>query len=252
MNYPDLSKKAEEYVINYFNSHQNPQLVYHNLDHTIAVVKAAIQIAEYYQLNEKDVFIVTTAAWFHDIGYLKGFDNHEEKGAKMAQEFLNKSSVDEETIQTISHCIIATTLPQSPKTELEEIVCDADLFHFGTDNFWEKNKLLRKELENREGQSISKEDWRKCTRELLLSHHYFTNYSQSLLADKKKENIEKLQEKKTKKNKKNDEHKNEHKIIETEKSSIPKKKEEKNTANRSVETMFRISSNSNQRLSDLA
>jgi len=252
MNYAELSKKAEEYVINYFTFHQKPQLTYHNLDHTMAVVKAATQIADHYQLSEKDLFIVTAAAWFHDVGYLKGLDNHEESGAKMGREFLNRSGVDEETIETISHCIIATTLPQNPKTKLEEIVCDADLFHFGTDDFWEKNKLLRKELENRKGVSISKEDWKKCTTELLLSHHYFTDYSQSLLADKKKENIEKLQEKKTKKNKKNDEHKDEYKITETEKSSIPKKKEKKSTGNRAVETMFRISSGNNQRLSDLA
>ena len=62
MNYAELSKKAEEYVINYFTFHQKPQLTYHNLDHTMAVVKAAIQIADHYQLSEKDLFIVTAAA----------------------------------------------------------------------------------------------------------------------------------------------------------------------------------------------
>ena len=45
-----------------------------------------MQIADHYQLNERDFFIVTTAAWFHDIGYLNGAENHEEKGAEMAQD----------------------------------------------------------------------------------------------------------------------------------------------------------------------
>ena len=102
MNYAELSKKVEEHVINYFHSHQDPQLTYHNLDHTLGVVKAAIQIADHYQLNDRDFFIVTAAAWFHDMGYLKGAEKHEEKGAKMAQVFLHQSGVDKETIQTIS------------------------------------------------------------------------------------------------------------------------------------------------------
>src|SRR6476619_7605864 len=134
MNYAELSRKVEEHVINYFNSREDPQLTYHNLDHTLGVVKAAKQIADNYQLDDKGLFIVITAAWFHDIGYLKG--------AKMARVFLHKSGVDSETIQTITGCIIATTLPQNPKTTLEEIVCDADLSHLGSDDFLEKSKLL--------------------------------------------------------------------------------------------------------------
>src|SRR6476620_12034244 len=102
MNYAELSRKVEEHVINYFNSREDPQLTYHNLDHTLGVVKAAKQIADNYQLDDKGLFIVITAAWFHDIGYLKGAEKHEEKGAKMARVFLHKSGVDSETIQTIT------------------------------------------------------------------------------------------------------------------------------------------------------
>jgi predicted metal-dependent HD superfamily phosphohydrolase len=249
MNYAELSKKVEEHVISYFNSRENPQLTYHNLDHTLSVVKAAKQIADDYQLSDKELFIVTAAAWFHDIGYLKGAEKHEEKGAKMAHVFLHKSGVNSESIQTITECILATTLPQNPKTTLEEIVCDADLSHLGSDDFWEKSKLLRKEMENREARFISKDEWRKSTTDFLINHHYFTNYGESVLAKKKKENLEKLQQKEVKKNKKSDENK----TGEPEKSVNPKKKEERSSrSNRGVETMFRISSSNNQRLSDMA
>ena len=47
-----------------------------------------------YKLSERDFFIVTTAAWFHDIGYLKGAEKHEEKGAKMATTFLKDAGID--------------------------------------------------------------------------------------------------------------------------------------------------------------
>ena len=191
MNFEESSKKVEEHLTTYFETNQNPLLVYHNLDHTLGVVRAATQIGQHYQLNERDLFIVTTAAWFHDVGYLKGIDNHEQRGVKMAKAFLNKLGVDKDTIQEISRCILATILPQTPVSTLEEIVCDADLFHFGTDDFWERSKLLRKEMENRESRTISKDEWRKCTTDLLINHHYFTDYAESVLANKKKENIEK-------------------------------------------------------------
>jgi predicted metal-dependent HD superfamily phosphohydrolase len=249
MNYTELSKKVEEHQLNYFRSHQDHQLVYHNLNHTLAVVKAAIQIANHYQLDDRDFFIVTTAAWFHDVGYFQGANNHEVKGAQMAQAFLHELGVDKETTQMISHCIIATTLPQNPKTTLEEVVCDADFFHFGTDDFWERNKLLRKEIENRKGASISKNEWRKSTTQLLITHHFFTDYCRLLLNDKKEEHLEKLQEREVKKNKVIDRPV----IIETQNPTEVKKNEEKNNRPvRGVETMFRISSNNNQRLSDMA
>ena len=249
MNYFKLSKEVEEHVVKYFQSHRDSQLPYHNLDHTRGVVKAAMQIADHSQLNERDFFIVITAAWFHDVGYFHGVENHEKKGAEIAQDFLYRLDVDKETIQTICDCILATTLPQKAQTKLEEIVCDADLFHLGTDDFLEKNKLIRKEMENRKGHSISKNEWRKSTIQFLINHHYYTDYCQLLLNEKKKEHIERLRVKELKKNYTIDERVS----TQTQNSAPLKKKEEKNKRpDKGVETMFRISSSNNQRLSDMA
>ena len=249
MNYFKLSKEVEEHVVKYFQSHRDSQLPYHNLDHTRGVVKAAMQIADHSQLNERDFFIVITAAWFHDVGYFHGVENHEKKGAEIAQDFLYRLDVDEETIQTICDCILATTLPQKAQTKLEEIVCDADLFHLGTDDFLEKNKLIRKEMEARKGHSISKNEWRKSTIQFLINHHYYTDYCQLLLNEKKKEHIERLRVKELKKNYTIDERVS----TQTQNSAPSKKKEEKNNRpDKGVETMFRISSSNNQRLSDMA
>ena len=44
-------------------------------------------ISQCIKLSKRDFFIVTTAAWFHDMGYFKGAENHEEKGAKMCRVF---------------------------------------------------------------------------------------------------------------------------------------------------------------------
>src|SRR5580765_6440983 len=94
MNYFKLSKEVEEHVVKYFHSHRVSQLPYHNLDHTRGVVKAAKQIADHCQLTERDFFIVITATWFHDVGYFHGVENHEKKGAEIAQDFLYRLGVD--------------------------------------------------------------------------------------------------------------------------------------------------------------
>jgi HD superfamily phosphodiesterase len=74
-------------VTRFFKAHGDQKFVYHNLEHTESVVSNAGQIARHYQLEEKDFFIVMTAAWFHDAGYLAGGSaDHEMRGAGMAHQ----------------------------------------------------------------------------------------------------------------------------------------------------------------------
>ena len=272
MNYPELSKMVQDHVQSFFRSQKDKTFIYHNLDHTENVVKAASQIANHYQLNERDFFIVTTAAWFHDTGYFMDLKNHEVKGGEIAMTYLRNNSIDEETVRAVVNCILATRIPQDPKNKLEEIVCDADLFHLGTDDFAEKNKLMRKEAEAKKGSNTSKEEWRKGTILLFEMHHFFTDYCQLLLNDKKRENLEKLKDKaaeksknepvpaeKTKQPEKKDPIAPVIPLVTEPKNGVPenqpprKKKEEKSKRpDRGIETMFRITSGNNQRLSDMA
>ena len=287
MNYPELSKMVQDHVVSLFRSQKDKTFIYHNLAHTESVVKATSEIANHYQLNEKDFFIVTTAAWFHDTGYFTDYKSHEATGGEMAATFLRNNYLDEVTVMAVVNCILATRVPQSPKNQLEEIICDADLFHLGTDDFPENNKLMRKETETKKGITISKDEWRQGTIRLFEMHHYFTDYCQLLLNDKKRENLEKLKNKAAgKEGKRNVDimtaektrqpekakqtvqskqpEKKEHltpviPLVETNNnnSAAPepakKKKEEKaKRPDRGIETMFRITSGNNQRLSDMA
>lgn len=257
MNYQQLLEQVKQHVIRYFKSKEDQKLAYHNLAHTESVVSNAGQIARHYQLGDKDFFIVMTAAWFHDIGYYTGgAEDHEMRGAEIAAKFLKENQVDEETIQSMRQCILATRMPQSPNSLLEKIVCDADLFHFGTDEFPERNKLMRKEAESRLGKKIAKSEWRKGTIRFMEAHHFQTDYGRNLLEDKKKQNLKDL------KNKKEEE-----KIFTpppqqnmamtgtstvTQPVAAPVKKPKSDRPDRGIETMFRISSSNHQRLSDMA
>jgi predicted metal-dependent HD superfamily phosphohydrolase len=257
MNYPHLLEQVKQHVIRFFKSKGDQKLVYHNLAHTESVVSNAGQIARHYQLGEGDFFIVMTAAWFHDTGYFTGgSEGHETRGAAMAAKFLKETGADDETIQAVSKCILATRMPQSPNSLIEQIVCDADLFHFGTDEFPERNKLMRKEAESRLGTKITKDEWRKGTIRFMEAHHFQTDYGRNLLEDKKRQNLKDLRQKET-----------DGKALTTspfQDVAIPgissatqpeiatSKKQKSDRPERGIETMFRISSNNHQRLSDMA
>ena len=199
MDYRSITEQAQHYVRTYFETHADDQLIYHNLYHTEQVVKAAIQIARHYNLNETDLFIVQVAAWFHDIGYLTGGAvGHEERGAKLVEAYLQGTGVEPAVVDGVRKCILATQIPQRAVSLTEQIVCDADLFHLGTNDFEERNKLMRKEAEAVRDEKISKEDWRKSAIRLLEGHQYYTDYCRLLLGDKQRENLAQLKHKEDK------------------------------------------------------
>ena len=195
MNYRELIQKAADFVKSYYAEHQDLNLVYHRINHTEDVVTAVTEIADHYRLSEKDFFICSVAAWFHDIGYYIDKVKHEEAGAQKAEEFLTGNGVDEETTRAVKNCILATKIPQHPTDLREQIVCDANLYHFGTDDFRLHNKLLQRETELINDIKIDKEEWQRSTILLMENHEYHTDYCIRVLNKKKKENIRKLKKK---------------------------------------------------------
>jgi len=280
IDYSSILEQAQHYVRSFFDTHVNDKLIYHNRKHTERVVEAAVQIAQHYQLNDAEFFIVKTAAWFHDIGYLTGDGpGHEERGARMAEAFLEGTGVDRGIIDSIRKCVLATQLPQRAVTLVEQIVCDADLYHLGTDEFSDRNKLMRKEAEAVHHRKISKEEWRRSTIPFLESHHYYTDYCRLLLNEKQQENLDKLKAKQPE----DEEHVlngllRQHGLLESvggngnplegllrkagvsdepgdgngEKQAAKEKKNKKKDPGRGIDTVFRITSNNNQRLSSQA
>ncbi len=256
MDYSSILEQAQHYVRSFYEAHVDDKLIYHNAKHTEMVVDAAARIGQHYQLSDVDFFIVNVAAWFHDIGYLTGeAQNHEERGARMAQSFLEGVGVDKRVIESVSRCIVATQLPQRAVGLVEQIVCDADLFHLGTDDFSERNKLMRKEAEAMSHKKISKDEWRRGTIRLLESHQYYTDYCRVLLGEKQHENLMKLKAKEPEPDGNPIEDLlREHGMgdLTPEKQQLTAKEKKKKDPGRGIDTVFRITSNNNQKLSSQA
>lgn len=253
MNYDQQLIQVRQHVTQFLHKEATSRLLYHNLVHTELVVANANRIADHYELDEKDTFIVTAAAWFHDTGYYSGeAAEHEKRGAELAGTFLREIGVAEDVVLQVKGCIVATVVPQQPQNLLEEIVCDADLFHLGTTEFADRNKLMRKEAEQRSNQKIDKAVWRKSTIALMENHSFKTAYCRELLGKQKSKNLAKLKEK-------HEEDLPEQKPVQVTENepavlneTVEVKKQKSDRPDKGIETMFRISSNNHQRLSDMA
>ncbi|WP_257667506.1 Pycsar system effector family protein [Parapedobacter tibetensis] len=248
MDYNKIIDDAATWVKQYFEGKNTSIYCFHDLTHTLDVVAAAQQMAEHYKLGEKERFIVIIATYFHDLGYFSGGAvGHELRSADLAESFLRQRDIDKDVIDSIKKCIMATHLPQTPGNLLESIVCDADLFHLGSDHFVDRNKLMRKEKKATSGVILTNDDWCRGTLSLMNTHHYHTTYAQQLLNDKKAENMAALREQENENNLTNNNEGEPH---------VPKGSKKKKEANdrpdRGIETMFRVTSTNNQRLSDMA
>jgi len=247
----ELVYKTSAHIRQLYNANPRPEFTYHNLAHVEEVVWRAGYIAGNYALPETDFLALILAAWFHDAGYLfTSQECHEEKSAEMAAEFLQNEAIPEELIGKIQDTIKATKMPQQPITQIEKILCDADLFHLGTDGFEDIDQQVKKETELRINQLISETVWRDITLKLMELHRYHTDFCQNLLQPGKKENLEKLRRQIVDYEDKTDE------IPETStalsNTKAKSKKEKTNKGNRNVQTMFRINAANQMRLSDMA
>lgn len=189
--YLKLTVSIDDHCKELFKSYQNLKLKYHNVNHTQLVVNRAAEIATYYELTEQDLFILLAAAWFHDTGHLQhSVKGHEIKSVQLMFNFLSNQDVGLKLLRKISNCILATKYPGNPQALTEMILCDADLYHLGTDEFFITNELVKEEIEMR--QNIKIPDWNETSLVFLKNHSYFTGYCKNLLAAGKNHNIEQL------------------------------------------------------------
>ena len=242
----NIYKKVAQHVTKLFEEYSHSNLVYHSLDHTRKVVKRAQEIAAHYQLKERDMLTVYVAAWFHDVGHLfADVTTHEVKSIEMMKEFMNQQGAEESLISEIENCVMATRMPHQPKNLNEEILCDADTYHFGTKEFRKTNKLVKSEYELRNYTTFLM-DWDKNTLDLLEGHQFFTSYCQVLLSEGKHKNIENARKRYLKTINQTVRAEEENNV------DAGATKQKMSLVTRGIQTMLRLTSENHLRLSDMA
>ncbi len=242
-----IYKKISDHVTEIFEEYHHPNLVYHNLDHTKTVVERTQEIAAHYQLEEQDMLILYIAAWFHDTGHLvSDIATHEEKSVEFMKSFMTEQDVQPNVMEKAEALIRATRMPHAPANLLEEIICDADTYHFGTSDFKRTNKQIQKEYRLRNYKTLLLE-WEKNTLELLERHQFFTSYCKTLLSEGKQKNISRVRKKYVKAV-------NETNVAEEELADQDPKlaKQKQSLVTRGIQTMLRLTSENHLQLSGMA
>ncbi|RMG87529.1 MAG: HD domain-containing protein [Bacteroidetes bacterium] len=201
--------EAETFVTELFRKELTEDHVYHDLEHTLTAKKAVVVLGHKYQLPEEEIELLALAALFHDTGFTKVYDGHEEESKKIARHFLEEKGYPVEKIERVLDCIEATKMDVEPQTLLQKIMKDADFNTFGIHSYARKSEHLRHEWAVFRGLEMDEEAWLKNNIQFWKGHRFYTGEAEVLFGKAKKKNLKKLgrkYEKKKKKQKKEGKH----------------------------------------------
>jgi len=238
----NLIEQSEDFVTNLLKDKLSALYSYHNFNHTQSVVNATKELCEKEKVNAEDREYLLIAAWFHDTGYISGYENHENESIRIASEFLKEKNQSDEFIKKVAALISATAKEYIPKNHLEKIIKDADFIHIISPEYVSTCELLRLELKNTGIIDFSNLEWATENFKFLMTkHHFYTEYAQKEWQPLKEKNLVRIQKKINKQ---------ETKKVGLEEESKKKDKSEK--TDRGVDTLFRVTLGNHTRLSGIA
>jgi uncharacterized protein len=190
---PDF-EAARRYALQRLETELDPRLTYHTIAHTRDdVLPAAERLAAHEGITGADLLLLRTAALYHDIGFTVRREDHELASIHIAEQVLPGFGYAPAQLDEITTIILATRLPQSPRSQLARFLADADLDLLGRADFFEFNRALRAELAAF-GRPMSDVEWYRNQLAFISRYHYWTNAARSLRGPGKAENTARLQQ----------------------------------------------------------
>lgn len=179
---------AERWAVNFLRANLGPHLSYHDLAHTaVDVLPAALQLATAEDVVDDEMGLLRVGACFHDIGHVVQFDEHEAIGVGIARAVLPSFGYSPDDVCIVVGLVMATRLPQRPRTSLERILADADLAVLGQETFERRNFDLRCELAA-SGREFSDAEWVRSQLAFIDSHRYHLASAEALWEARKQAN----------------------------------------------------------------
>lgn len=167
-------EQAYAFLIKKLETGLPSHLTYHNVQHTKNVIAATEHLAVGEKISGDDLMLLKTAALFHDAGFLQNHHEHEQLGCIIARKHLPEYGYTPDQIDTICRMIMTTKLPQSAADHLSQLLCDADLFYLGGDEYAVSAEKLYTEFK-KNGLIKTQTEWDLRQVEFLTTHRYFTS-----------------------------------------------------------------------------
>ncbi|HKH62249.1 MAG TPA: hypothetical protein VKA49_15510 [Flavitalea sp.] len=188
-------QQLKEEILRKLHEGLDPKLTYHSVGHTKDVMQQAERIAISEKISDaRLLLLIKIASLFHDTGFLCSYKGHEEKSCDLMFEMLDPKLFDKNELSMINNMILATKLPQVPRTLPEKIICDADLDYLGREDFEVISGNLKKEF-FAYGIIRSEPEWNQLQVRFFESHLYFTETSIRERYPVKMQYLEKLRRK---------------------------------------------------------
>ena len=186
--------KLKEKILSLLEKQLPEELYYHGTHHTLDVLEVCNEYIERDKIQPRDALLLKTGVLFHDFGFTRSFEDHEKNGATLAEQILPDFGFDRKDIETVKGLILSTRIPQSPKTELEKIICDADLDYLGRDDYYPISNTLFEELKSL-NKIDDEEAWIDLQIRFLEAHRYHTDFAIENRQPEKAKRLEELKEK---------------------------------------------------------
>lgn len=185
--YLKLRKQALQLLNNGLTANHH----YHGVYHTLNVLKVCNAAIRREKIAPQDAKLLRIAALYHDTGFVVCYKAHEEESVRLATEAMTQLGIDKQSIAKVQNLIRATKTPQAPKTQLERILCDADLDYLGRNDYPEISHKLYQELKAFQ-LVASEEAWREKQIAFLQNHRYHTPFAKKNREPVKQKRIQEL------------------------------------------------------------
>ncbi len=189
-----IVKHAKAHVTELLEQGLTPDHIYHDLPHTISVRNASRELGHKYQLSEEELELLELAALFHDTGFTKVYNGHEDASKEIAAGFLAQENYPPEKIEQVKALIEVTKVTVEPKTLLEKIMKDSD-FNTNGSTYLEKSDALRHEWEVFCNTKMTDEEWLHNNHDFWKGHQFYTGEAVSMYGEEKRKTLKKLKKK---------------------------------------------------------
>lgn len=220
--------EIEQFIFNLFKAELSKYMLYHNFAHTYQTVETVKDLAADFKLSETDFENLVIAAWFHDSGYARTYQNHEEESVKIMKDYFG-DQLDNKRFKEIEKLILSTKYGYQQTTKAEEIIHDADYVNMGKKSFSKRAELLRSEWEKLNNKVYNDLEWAQLQLDFLIAKQFKTSVAVHKFGERREKNIE--QQRKLIEKHKNDQYK-----VQLKKDGTEAKL---NKEGRGIETLFR-------------
>jgi predicted metal-dependent HD superfamily phosphohydrolase len=187
-----LVKDTKKYVVDLLKEGLTSDHLYHNVEHTLTAQEAVLVLADKYHLPEDEAEVLALAALFHDTGFTKTYDGHEDESIEFATAYLKGVKYPEENIEKVISCIEVTKIGIQPQNLLQKIIKDADFNNFGEQSYHQKGDALRHEWEVFRNLKMNDDEWLENNFRFWSNHKFYTGEAQVLFGKAKKNHLKKL------------------------------------------------------------